>query len=145
MNSVGTAADGAPIIPISAVLNYNIDVISEYLVTQIAVPKRNFTVPPQMIIIRSFDVNKPGEEIENLQGGVAGGSILYGVLKVNDEIEVRPGIISKDQNGQITCTSIKSRYFTTYPKRLNNVHNITTISDNFHNYNFHATIVITCV
>ncbi|XP_954397.1 eukaryotic translation initiation factor 2 gamma subunit, putative [Theileria annulata] len=115
----GTAADGAPIIPISAVLNYNIDVISEYLVTQIAVPKRNFTVPPQMIIIRSFDVNKPGEEIENLQGGVAGGSILYGVLKVNDEIEVRPGIISKDQNGQITCKSIKSRVISLFAEQNN--------------------------
>ncbi len=32
--------------------------------------------PPQMIVIRSFDVNKPGSEVEDLQGGVAGGSIL---------------------------------------------------------------------
>ena len=29
-----------------------------------------------MIVIRSFDVNKPGSEVEELQGGVAGGSIL---------------------------------------------------------------------
>jgi translation initiation factor 2 gamma subunit (eIF-2gamma) len=27
-------------------------------------------------VIRSFDVNKPGTEVEELQGGVAGGSIL---------------------------------------------------------------------
>lgn len=35
------------------------------------------------LVIRSFDVNKPGCEVEDLKGGVAGGSILRGVLKVN--------------------------------------------------------------
>ena len=30
----------------------------------------------QMIVIRSFDVNKPGSEVDDLKGGVAGGSIL---------------------------------------------------------------------
>ena len=35
-----------------------------------------------MIVIRSFDVNKPGAEVNSLKGGVAGGSILQGVLKV---------------------------------------------------------------
>ncbi|BAM38839.1 eukaryotic translation initiation factor 2 subunit gamma [Theileria orientalis strain Shintoku] len=105
----GTAADGSPIVPISAVLRYNIDVVSEYLVTQVAVPRRNFVSPPHMIIIRSFDVNRPGEEVEALQGGVAGGSILHGVLRVGDEIEVRPGIISKDPQGNISCKSIMSR------------------------------------
>lgn len=30
----------------------------------------------QMIVIRSFDVNKPGSEVDELKGGVAGGSIL---------------------------------------------------------------------
>ena len=38
--------------------------------------RRDFTSPPQMIVIRSFDVNKPGSEVDELQGGVAGGSIL---------------------------------------------------------------------
>jgi translation initiation factor 2 subunit 3 len=49
-----------------------------------------------LIVIRSFDVNKPGEDAENLKGGVAGGTILKGVLKVGDEVEIRPGIIRKD-------------------------------------------------
>ena len=35
-----------------------------------------------LIVIRSFDVNKPGCEVDDLKGGVAGGSILRGVLKV---------------------------------------------------------------
>lgn len=48
-----------------------------------------------MIIIRSFDVNKPGSDIADLKGGVVGGSILEGVLHVGMEVEIRPGIPSK--------------------------------------------------
>ena len=58
---------------------------------KIPVPIRDFISEPRLIIIRSFDVNKPGSEVEELRGGVAGGSILRGVLKVGQEIEVRPG------------------------------------------------------
>lgn len=43
---------------------------------------RDFTSEPRLIVIRSFDVNKPGCEVDDLKGGVAGGSILRGVLKV---------------------------------------------------------------
>ncbi|CAB4056093.1 EIF2S3 [Lepeophtheirus salmonis] len=86
----GTVAEGAPIIPISAQLKYNIEV-------------------PHLIIIRSFDVNKPGSEVEDLKGGVAGGSILKGVLKVGQEIEVRPGLVSRDSEGKLTCKPIKSK------------------------------------
>lgn len=44
-------------------------------------------------------MNKPGTDIADLKGGVAGGSVTQGVLKIGDEIEVRPGIVSKDQQG----------------------------------------------
>lgn len=110
----GTAADSSPIIPVSAVLKYNIDVLCEYIVSQVPVPIRDFTSSPQMIVIRSFDVNKPGEEADNLTGGVAGGSILKGVLRVGDDIEVRPGIISKDASGHIICRPILSKIITMY-------------------------------
>merc|ERR1711971_326861 len=105
----GTVAEGAPIIPISAQLKYNIEVVCEYIEKKIPVPVRDFTSEPHLIIIRSFDVNKPGSEVEDLKGGVAGGSILKGVLKVGMEIEVRPGLVSKDQDGRLTCKPIKSR------------------------------------
>lgn len=75
-------AEGAPVIPISAQLKYNIEVIAEYVVNKIPIPMRDFTSEPRLIIIRSFDVNKPGCEVDDLKGGVAGGSILRGVLKV---------------------------------------------------------------
>ncbi|KAA3670893.1 translation initiation factor 2 subunit 3, partial [Paragonimus westermani] len=79
----GTVAEGAPVVPISAQLKYNIDVVCDYIVNHIPVPIRDFTSAPRLIVIRSFDVNKPGCEVEDLRGGVAGGSILRGVLKVN--------------------------------------------------------------
>lgn len=79
----GTVAEKAPVIPISAQLKYNIEAICEYLVKKVPVPLRDFTSKPKLIIIRSFDVNKPGCEVDDLKGGVAGGSIIRGVLTVN--------------------------------------------------------------
>lgn len=72
----GTVADGAPVVPISAQLKYNIDVVCENIVKKIPIPVRDFTSAPNMIVIRSFDVNKPGSEVDEIKGGVAGGSIL---------------------------------------------------------------------
>uniref|UniRef100_A0A8C3H8I3 protein-synthesizing GTPase n=2 Tax=Emydidae TaxID=8476 RepID=A0A8C3H8I3_CHRPI len=105
----GTVAEGAPIIPISAQLKYNIEVVCEYIVKKIPVPLRDFTSEPRLIVIRSFDVNKPGCEVDDLKGGVAGGSILKGVLKVGQELEVRPGIVSKDSEGKLMCKPIFSK------------------------------------
>ena len=78
----GTVAEGAPVIPISAQLKYNIEAVCEYIVKKIPIPKRDFTSPARLIVIRSFDVNKPGTEVDDLSGGVAGGSILRGVLQL---------------------------------------------------------------
>jgi translation initiation factor 2 subunit 3 len=117
----GTVADSAPIIPISAVLKYNIDVVCEYIVRKIPLPPRDFTSVPRLIVIRSFDVNRPGQDVSDLQGGVAGGSILQGVLRVGDEIEVRPGIVTKqeDENGNTTmvCSPIYSKISSLYAEQ----------------------------
>ncbi|RKP29228.1 eukaryotic translation initiation factor 2 gamma subunit [Metschnikowia bicuspidata] len=104
----GTIADGAPIVPISAQLKYNIDAVNQFICDYIPVPPRDFLASPRLIVIRSFDVNKPGAEIDDLKGGVAGGSILSGVFKIGDEIEIRPGIATKDDNGRIQCKPISS-------------------------------------
>lgn len=105
----GTIADGSPIVPVSAQLKYNVDAVCEYLIKRVPVPVRDFTSEPNMIVIRSFDVNKPGAGVDEIEGGIAGGSILRGVLKVGQEIEVRPGIVSKDSEGRLKCTPIFSR------------------------------------
>eukprot|EP00559_Dactyliosolen_fragilissimus_P007233 CAMPEP_0184862740 /NCGR_PEP_ID=MMETSP0580-20130426/7500_1 /TAXON_ID=1118495 /ORGANISM="Dactyliosolen fragilissimus" /LENGTH=469 /DNA_ID=CAMNT_0027360719 /DNA_START=26 /DNA_END=1436 /DNA_ORIENTATION=+ len=106
----GTVADSAPLIPISAVLKYNIDIVCEFLCHKIPVPLRDFTSVPRLIVIRSFDVNKPGQDVHDLRGGVAGGSILQGVLRVGDEIEVRPGIVTKNSSDDaMKCSPIFSK------------------------------------
>ena len=65
---------------------------------------------PYMIVIRSFDVNKPGEDAETLKGGVAGGTILKGCLRVGDEVCIRPGYVSKSKKTGLTSwVEIKSR------------------------------------
>lgn len=97
-----------PIIPISAQLKLNIDAVVDYL-CRIPIPTREFSVPPYMIIIRSFDINHPGQEAEDLRGGVAGGTILKGVLKVGDEIAIRPGKKYKNKKtNKFTWTEIRS-------------------------------------
>jgi len=105
---LGTVAEKAPVVPISAQMKYNIDVVCEYIVKKIPVPFRDFTASPRLIVIRSFDVNKPGTEVEDLRGGVAGGSILQGVLRVGDDVVVRPGIVSKTETG-FKCVPINSK------------------------------------
>lgn len=65
-----------------------------------------------MIVIRSFDVNKPGNEAENIDGGVAGGTILKGVLRVGDEIAIRPGYIRRNSSGTSRWTEIRSQVIT---------------------------------
>jgi translation initiation factor 2 gamma subunit (eIF-2gamma) len=84
-------------------------VICEYIEKKIPIPQRDFLAPARLIVIRSFDVNKPGCEVNDLKGGVAGGSILRGVLKVGQEIEVRPGLVSRDGEGKLTCRPILSK------------------------------------
>jgi translation initiation factor 2 subunit 3 len=113
----GTVAGDAPIIPISAQLKYNIDLLCRTIVQRIPLPLRDYTSTPRLIVIRSFDVNKPGEEVRSLRGGVAGGSILQGVLKKGDEIEVRPGIVSRDAEGRVLCTPILSRALSLFAEK----------------------------
>lgn len=113
----GTVADGAPIIPISAQLKYNIEVILEYICTKIPKPVRDFTSSPRLIVIRSFDVNYPGEEVEKLKGGVAGGSQIRGVQCLGQEIEVRPGIVARKSNGRVKCIPIFSKIVSLFAEK----------------------------
>ena len=55
-------------------------------------------------ISRTFDINKPGTKLDNLVGGVIGGSLSSGILKIGDMIEIRPGQISKN-----ICQPIKTK------------------------------------
>ena len=88
----GTVAENAPIIPISAQRNINIDVLLDAIQTIIPTPERDPNLSPLMYVIRSFDINKPGTSIDGLEGGIIGGTIAQGKFAVGEEIEIRPGV-----------------------------------------------------
>ena len=87
----GTVAEGAPIIPISAHHDTNIDMLIKAMEERIPTPNRDKNKPPLMYIARSFDINKPGTRPNELKGGVIGGSLIQGVLRKGDTIEIAPG------------------------------------------------------
>lgn len=87
----GTVAEDAPIIPISAVFGANIDLLIKTIEEVIPTPERDDTALPKMFVARSFDINRPGTAPDKIHGGVVGGSIIQGRLKIGDEIEISPG------------------------------------------------------
>ncbi len=88
----GTIAENAPIVPISAQQDININYLIQAIEETIKTPKRDTKKDPIMYIARSFDVNKPGTEINTLVGGVLGGALKEGQLKVGDEVSILPGM-----------------------------------------------------
>lgn len=102
----GTVAEDAPIIPISAQRGINTDILLQAMEELMPTPKRNETKPPFMYVVRSFDINRPGTTIDKLEGGVIGGTIVEGKLKVGDELEIRPGIAAAE--GKNTYTPLHS-------------------------------------
>ncbi len=107
-----TIAEKSPIIPISAQQGINIDKLLEEIV-KISLKEKDTTKKPLFLVARSFDINKPGTEIENLTGGVLGGILKQGKLKVGDEVEIKPGLSSKKQN-QIVYTTISTKIKSLY-------------------------------
>jgi len=108
----GTIAENAPIIPVSAQQEINIDKIKEILL-EIPIPKRDLNSEPEFLIARSFDINRPGTKIKNLHGGVLAGVLKKGTLKPGDEIEIKPGITEKHAN-QISYHPIKTKIISIY-------------------------------
>lgn len=103
----GTIAENSPIIPISAQQEVNLDKILEVL-CNIEIPLRDVKSNPLFLVARSFDINKPGTDISKLNGGVLGGALKRGTLKVGDEIEIKPGYSYKKQN-QFYYQTVKTK------------------------------------
>lgn len=97
----GSSCEKAPIVPVSANYNANLDKLVEAIEKAIPTPKHDTSLPARMYVARSFDVNKPGSEIAKLKGGVLGGSIIQGTIKVGDEIEMLPGIAKKGKEKEV--------------------------------------------
>ena len=99
----GTIAENAPIIPVSAQQEINIDKIFSEL-CNLKIPKKDEISKPIFLVARSFDINRPGTNISDLKGGVLGGILKKGKLKVGDEIEIKPGLNLKKNNQVIYQT-----------------------------------------
>jgi translation initiation factor 2 subunit 3 len=107
----GTIAENSPIIPVSCIHKLNLDIVLKHL-SNIDEPKKDLSKPPLMNIIRSFDINKCGSKIIDMLGGVVGGTLTQGTLKIGQEIEIRPGIIQNNK-----CIPIKSTVMSLYSEK----------------------------
>lgn len=92
----------APIVPISAQYNINIDKLIEAIEEVIPTPKRDETNDPILLIARSFDINKPGSNPKDIKGGILGGALKSGILKVGDEIEIKPGRVIEEAHQKVS-------------------------------------------
>jgi translation initiation factor 2 subunit 3 len=102
----GTVAEDAPIIPTSALFGINSELVVKAIQEVIPTPEFDETEDFEFLIARSFDVNRPGKEIDKLNGGVIGGQVLQGKIEVGDKIEIRPGLKIKDQYRPLKSTVI---------------------------------------
>ena len=100
----GTVAEDAPVIPISAQHGVNIDALLDAIDTEIPTPDRDLEADPKMLVARSFDINKPGTDPEDIMGGVVGGSLIQGELEKDQEIEIRPGVRVDDDWEPVVTT-----------------------------------------
>ena len=87
----GTIAENAPVIPVSAHHDVNLDVLIDAIEQTIPTPDRSKDKRSIMHVARSFDINRPGTRPSKLRGGVIGGSIVEGEFKNGDEIIIGPG------------------------------------------------------
>ncbi|MFB6161633.1 MAG: translation initiation factor IF-2 subunit gamma [Haloferacaceae archaeon] len=87
----GTVAEDAPIVPTSAGQGVNMDLLIQAVEEAIPTPERDESLDSRMYVARSFDINRPGTERDDLLGGVVGGSLVQGKLEVGDDLELRPG------------------------------------------------------
>ncbi len=87
----GTIVENAPIIPVSAHHDVNLDILIQAIESTIPTPDRSKDKRAIMHVARSFDINKPGTRPTKLRGGVIGGSIVEGEFNIDDEVLIGPG------------------------------------------------------
>ncbi|HIH17735.1 MAG TPA: translation initiation factor IF-2 subunit gamma [Nanoarchaeota archaeon] len=102
----GTIAENAPILPISAQQGINIDFLYEEIL-KIPSPQRDTMSTPLFLIARTFDINRPGTEARVIVGGVFGGTLKQGTLKVGDKVEIVPGLV-EEKGGRIIFKPMKT-------------------------------------
>jgi translation initiation factor 2 subunit 3 len=111
-----TIAKNAPILPVSAQQGINIAQVYEEI-CKIPISERNPKSTPIFLVARSFDINRPGTKPSDLNGAVLGGTLKQGILKVEDTIEIKPGLTIKEANQiryKTIVTKIKSLHKGSY-------------------------------
>jgi translation initiation factor 2 subunit 3 len=100
-----SVADEAPIIPVSAQHKLNMDALIEAIESSVKTPPRAKNEAPIMHVLRSFDVNKPGTPIKGVKGGIIGGALIQGEFELEEEIEIRPGLLDEKKGRYEPMTS----------------------------------------
>lgn len=95
------------IVPISATLGLNIDVVAEFL-GNLKPPERQYDEEFKMLVIRSFNINQQRIKINELKGGVIGGSLVRGTIKVGDKVSIYPGFVEQ-HNDKWKYTPLETR------------------------------------
>ncbi|HIQ28947.1 MAG TPA: translation initiation factor IF-2 subunit gamma [Candidatus Caldiarchaeum subterraneum] len=85
------------VVPVSSQHGIGVEPLLYAMERYIPTPERGVAQPYRMPIIRSFDVNTPGKPAREIAGAVIGGSIIQGILKRGDEIEIAPGVAKPGQ------------------------------------------------
>ena len=97
----GTDFENAPVVPISAQHRVGLGYLIKAIEENVPTPARDSGKEPIMLVARSFDINKPGITHDKMVGGVLGGSLKHGTLKVNDMVDIRPGRTLVEKNQQV--------------------------------------------
>ncbi len=103
----GTVAEDAPIVPVSAQQEVNLDLLIQTIEEEIPTPERDPAADARMQIARSFDINRPGTTWDSLIGGVLGGTLVQGKLTPDEAIELRPGR-EREHGGQTEWEPIET-------------------------------------
>jgi len=106
----GTPYSNAPIVPISAQRKVNIDALLQAVqetISSPSSPSRNKDLDPLLFVARSFDVNRPGTDYKNIAGGVLGGTLKQGSLRVGEELELQPGRMV-EKHGKTSWESVRT-------------------------------------
>ena len=119
-------APNSPILPVSAQLKFNLDVVLQYI-SSLPIPKRDLISPPKFIVIHSYDYYYQGEDTHNnnnIKNGMLYGLILRGIIKLGEYIEIRPGICIRVSNKEIKINPIPAKIVSLQAEKNNLIYAI---------------------
>lgn len=104
----GSPYENSEVIPVSAQMKWNIDEICKFMVNKRPSWLNKVNDPARLCILRSFDINYPNIELDTVHGGVVGGSLSQGNIRIGDIMEIRPGVVN-NIGGGLVCTPLLAK------------------------------------